>query len=91
MALLRIHTRGGVIVELRHTLEGLAADFATCNTSLIPRLTFERLCNIFHMDPQKVNEAIALSDIFILTSYTRTLEGLLLLQRVAMLQTNMKI
>lgn len=73
------HARRRVVIELRHTLERLGTRLTRGYTRLIGRLGLERIREVLHMDAQKVNEPIALSNVFIVTLATRTFERFLLL------------
>jgi chromosomal replication initiation ATPase DnaA len=68
-----------MIIELRHTLERLGTRLTRGYTCLIGRLDLERIREILHMDAQKVNEPIALSNVLIITLATRTFERFLFL------------
>jgi hypothetical protein len=73
------NTRRRMIIELRHTLERLGTRLTRGYTRLIGRLGLERIREILHVDAQKVNEPITLSDILVITIITRTFERFLLL------------
>lgn len=73
------NTRRRMIIELRHTLERLGTRLTRGYTRLIGRLGLERIREILHVDAQKVNEPIALSNVLIVTIITRTFERFLLL------------
>ena len=46
---------------------------------LIGGFRLERICEVFHVDAEKVNEPIALSNVLVITVITRTFERFLLL------------
>ena len=46
---------------------------------LISRFHLERIREVLHMDAEKVNEPIALSNVLVITIITRTFERFLLL------------
>ena len=73
------NARRRVIIELRHTLERLGTRLTRCYTRLIGRFGLERIREVLHMDAQKVNEPIALSNVLVVTIRTRTFERFLLL------------
>jgi hypothetical protein len=75
----RRNARRSVVIELRHTLERLGTRLTRGYTRLIGRLGLERIREVLHMDAQKVNEPIALSNVLVITSITRTFERFLLL------------
>jgi hypothetical protein len=79
MILRRRNTRRRVVIELRHTLERLGTRLTRGYTRLIGRLGLERIREVLHMDAQKVNETIALTNVLIITIITRTFERFLLL------------
>jgi hypothetical protein len=74
----RRNARRRVVIELRHTLERLGTRLTRGYTRLIGRLGLERIREVLHMDAQKVNEPIALSNVLIITIITRTFKRLLL-------------
>lgn len=73
------NARRRVVIELRHTLERLGTRLTRGYTCLIGRLGLERIREILHMDAQKVNEPIALSNVLVITLATRAFERFLLL------------
>jgi hypothetical protein len=79
MILRRRNTRRRVVIELRHTLERLGTRLTRGYTRLIGRLGLERIREVLHMDAQKVNEPIALTNVLVITISTRTFERFLLL------------
>jgi hypothetical protein len=64
-----------MVIELREAFEALLTRLAAGCIGVISRIAFERICKIFQMHADKVNEAIAFTNIFIGASLTRTLEG----------------
>ena len=73
------NARCRMVIELRHTLERLGTRLTRGYTRLIGRLSLERICEILHVDAQKVNEPITLSNVLVVTLITRTFECFLLL------------
>jgi hypothetical protein len=73
------NARRRVVIELCHTLERLGTRLTRGYTSLIGRLGLERIREILHMDAQKVNEPITLSNVLVITLATRTFERFLFL------------
>ncbi len=91
MGFFQIYTLGCVVIEEGHTLKGTATLGTGDNGILLQRLSLQTIRKLLQMDPQEVNETIALANILIIASRTRTLECLPVLEFIRMTRLYMHI
>ncbi len=91
MRFFQVHTLGRVVIEEGHTLKGPITLRTRDNRLLLQRLPLQTIRKLLQMDPQEMNKTIALANILILASRTRTLECLPVLEFICVTRLYMHI
>jgi hypothetical protein len=91
MGFFQVYTLGRVVIEEGHTLKRPITLGTRDNRLLLQRLPLQTIRKLLQMDPQEVNKTIALTNILIVTSRTRTLECLPVLEFIRMTRLYMHI
>ena len=91
MGFFQVHTLGCVVIEEGHTLKRPITLRTRDNRLLLQGLSLQTIRKLLQMDPQEVNQTIALTNILIVASRTRTLECLPVLEFICVTRLYMHI